>query len=40
MSFLDWTALTSVVLLLVALASSFLRDLPITTSVLYLGLAS
>jgi len=38
MSFVEWTALTSGVLLLVALASSFLRDLPITTSVLYLGL--
>lgn len=37
MSFLAWVALVSGVLLLMALASSKLRDLPLTTSVLYLG---
>ena len=36
MSFLAWMALVSSVLLLVALASSYLRDLPISTSVVYL----
>ncbi|HEY5935681.1 MAG TPA: cation:proton antiporter [Kofleriaceae bacterium] len=38
MTFLAWTALASGVLLLMALASSYVRDLPITTSALYLGL--
>ncbi len=38
MSFLEWTALTSGVLLLMALASSYVRDLPITTSAVYLAL--
>jgi NhaP-type Na+/H+ or K+/H+ antiporter len=38
MSFLEWTALTSGVLLLMALASSYVRDLPVTTSALYLTL--
>lgn len=38
MTFLAWTALASGVLLLMALASSYLRDLPITTSALYLAL--
>lgn len=38
MSFLAWMALGSSVLLLVALASSYLRDLPISTAALYLGL--
>ena len=38
MSFLAWTALASGVLLLMALASSYLRNLPITTSTLYLAL--
>ncbi len=37
MSFLQWTALISGVLLLMALASSYVRDLPITTSALYLA---
>lgn len=37
MSFLEWTALISGVLLLMALASSYLRGLPITTSALYLA---
>jgi len=37
MSFLTWTALISGVLLLMALASSYVRDLPITTSALYLA---
>lgn len=36
MSFLAWTALASGVLLLMALASSYVRDLPITTSAVYL----
>jgi sodium/hydrogen antiporter len=38
MSFLEWTSLTSVVLLLMALASAYVRDLPITTSAVYLGI--
>ncbi len=38
MSFLEWTALASGVLLLMALASSYVRDLPITTSAVYLAL--
>ena len=38
MSFLEWTALTSGALLLMAFASSYVRDLPVTTSALYLGL--
>lgn len=38
MSFLAWMALTSGVLLMMALASSFLRDLPVTSSALYLAL--
>lgn len=38
MSFLQWTALASGVLLLMALASSYVRDLPVTTSALYLAL--
>jgi NhaP-type Na+/H+ or K+/H+ antiporter len=36
-SFLTWTALASGLLLVMALASSYLRNLPITTSALYLG---
>lgn len=36
MGFLGWTMLTSAVLLLMALASSFVRDLPISTSMVYL----
>lgn len=38
MGFLGWMALVSGVLLLMALASSTLRDLPLTTSALYLGI--
>jgi len=38
MSFLSWMALISGVLLLMALASSYVRDLPITTSAVYLAL--
>lgn len=38
MSFLGWTALASGVLLLMALASAYVKALPITTSVLYLAL--
>lgn len=38
MTFLAWTALTSGVLLLMALASAYVKVLPITTSVLYLAL--
>ncbi|MBA3454696.1 MAG: sodium:proton antiporter [Deltaproteobacteria bacterium] len=38
MSFLEWMALASGVLLLMALASSYVRDLPITTSAVYLAL--
>jgi NhaP-type Na+/H+ or K+/H+ antiporter len=38
MSFLAWMALASGVLLFMALASSHLRDLPISTSALYLSL--
>ncbi len=37
-SFLAWMALISGVLLLMALASSYVRDLPITTSAVYLAL--
>jgi NhaP-type Na+/H+ or K+/H+ antiporter len=38
MTFLEWTALASGVLLMMALASSYVRDLPITTSAVYLTL--
>ena len=38
MSFLAWTAFASGVLLMMALASSYVRNLPITTSALYLAL--
>lgn len=38
MGFVAWMAIASGVLLLMALASSYLRDLPITTSSLYLGI--
>lgn len=38
MSFLAWTALASGLLLVMALASSYLRNLPVTTSALYLAL--
>lgn len=37
MSFLEWTALISGVLLLMALASSYVRHLPVTTSAVYLA---
>lgn len=41
MGFLGWTMVTSAVLMIMALASSYLRDLPISSSMLYLfiGLA-
>lgn len=38
MSFLAWTALASGVLLVMALASSYVRRLPVTTAALYLAL--
>lgn len=38
MSFLAWTTLASALLLVMALASSYLRNLPITTSALYLAI--
>jgi sodium/hydrogen antiporter len=37
-SFLGWMALGGLVLLLVALSSAYLRNLPIPTSALYLAL--
>ncbi|ESQ97812.1 sodium:proton antiporter [Stutzerimonas chloritidismutans AW-1] len=37
MNFLEWTAVLGVLLLILALASAFLRWLPITTSLIYLG---
>jgi NhaP-type Na+/H+ or K+/H+ antiporter len=38
MSFLGWMALGCLVLLLVALSSAYLRNLPISTSAIYLAL--
>ena len=40
MSFLGWLALGGAVLLLMALSSAFLRNLPISTSVIYLALGA
>ncbi len=37
MNFLEWMAVLGVLLLILALASAFLRWLPITTSLIYLG---
>jgi NhaP-type Na+/H+ or K+/H+ antiporter len=37
-SFLGWMALGGLVLLLVALSSAYLRNLPISTSAIYLAL--
>ena len=38
MSFLGWMALGGLVLLLMALSSTYLRNLPISTSAIYLAL--
>lgn len=38
MSFLAWMALIGVLFLLIALSSAYLRNLPITTSAIYLGI--
>lgn len=37
MNFLEWMAVLGVLLLILALASAYLRWLPITTSLIYLG---
>ena len=37
MNFLEWMAVLGVLLLILALASAFMRWLPITTSLIYLG---
>ncbi|HEY7482199.1 MAG TPA: cation:proton antiporter, partial [Gemmatimonadales bacterium] len=38
MSFLGWMALAGAVLLLMALSSAFLRNLPVSTSAIYLAI--
>ncbi len=37
MSFLEWMAVLGILLLILALASAYLRWLPVTTSLIYLG---
>lgn len=37
MSFLNWMAVLGILLLILALASAYLRWLPVTTSLIYLG---